>query len=297
MPSSPRIAPWIAITLTLSTGLLTGLWPALRGSRGDPQNDLKESANSLVAGRQQVRSLNSLVVMEIALAMVLLTFAGLLAKSFTYLLHTNLGYRTDRLLTFRMPLPSSRYRTGQARVQFWDKLLPQLTALPGVASAAAADSVPLGGTYDGKSVEVEGQTGGRHWADVMFRDASVTPDYFRKARSASACAWKRGNGGESSASSPILDTRVPPSRPRPRFTLLSPRMRGWSSSRSARPFPRRECWARSAASSGDWTLACLLRRCGPCGSRSTWLPHCRGEGANSGCAWLSAPAAAMSRAR
>jgi len=165
--------------VTLCTGLLTGLWPALRGSRGDPQNDLKESGNSLVAGRPQARALNSLVVVEIALAVVLPTFAGLLAKSFTYLLHTNLGYRADRLLTFRTPLPSSRHRTDQAGVQFWDKLLPQLTALPGVVSAAAADSVPLGGTYDGKSEEVEGQAAGSDWADVMIRDASATPDYFR----------------------------------------------------------------------------------------------------------------------
>ena len=168
-----------SIGLTLCTGLATGLWPALRSLRTNLQDDLKESGNSLVAGRQQVRALNSLVVMEIALAVVLLSFAGLLTKSFAYLLDTNLGYRTDRLLTFRMPLPSSRYRNDQARVQFWDKLLPQLAALPGVVSAAAADSIPLGGTWTGTSVEVEGQTSRRDWVDVMVRGASVTPDYFR----------------------------------------------------------------------------------------------------------------------
>jgi predicted permease len=175
---SPSLATF-SIALTLCTGLLTGLWPALRGSRANLQNDLKESGSSLVAGRQQVRALNSLVVMEIALAVVLLTLAGLLAKSSAYLLHIDLGYRTDRLVTFRMPLPSSRYRNDQARLQFWDKLLPQLAALPGVVSAAAADGVPLGGTYSGTPVEVEGQTGRRDWADVMTRGASVTPDYFR----------------------------------------------------------------------------------------------------------------------
>jgi len=168
-----------SIGLTLCTGLATGLWPALRSLHTNLQNDLKESGNSLVAGRQQVRALNSLVVMEIALAVVLLSFAGLLTKSFAYLLDTNLGYRTDRLLTFRMPLPSSRYRNDQARVQFWDNLLPQLAALPGVVSAAAADSIPLGGTWTGTSVEVEGQTSRRDWVDVMVRGASVTPDYFR----------------------------------------------------------------------------------------------------------------------
>lgn len=175
---SPTLAAF-AVVLTLSTGLLTGLWPALRGSRRDLQSDLKESGNSLVAGRQQVRSLNSLVVMEIALAVVLLTFAGLLAKSFAYLLHTDLGYRTDGLLTFRIGLPSSRYKNDQARIQFWDKLLPQLSALPGVVSAAAADGVPLGGTYSANPLEVEGQTAPRDWTDVTSRTSSVTASYFR----------------------------------------------------------------------------------------------------------------------
>ena len=168
-----------AIGLTLSTGLLTGLWPALRGSRGNLQTELKESGNFLVARRQQARALNSLVVMEIALAVVLLTFAGLLTKSFAYLLHSDLGYRADGLLTFQMALPSSRYKNDQARVQFWDTLLPQLAALPGVVSAAAADGVPLGGTYDGTPVEVEGQTPARDWAEATTRDSTVTADYFR----------------------------------------------------------------------------------------------------------------------
>jgi predicted permease len=175
---SPTLAAF-SIALVLSTALLTGLWPALRGSRGNLQNDLKESGNSLVAGRQQVRSLNSLVVMEIAMAVLLLTFAGLLTKSFAHLLHTDLGYRADGLLTFRMGLPSSRYKNDRARMQFWDKLLPQLTALPGVVSAAAAADIPLGGAYDAEPVEVEGQTGGRDWADATARDSSATASYFR----------------------------------------------------------------------------------------------------------------------
>ena len=175
---SPTLAGF-AVALTLATGLLTGLWPAVRGSRADLQSDLKESGNSLVAGRRHVRSLNSLVVMEIALAVVLLTFAGLLTRSFAYLLHTHLGYRTDGLLTFRMPLPSSRYKTDQARVQFWDKLRPQLAALPGVVSVAAADGVPLGGTYSSTEVEVEGQAAARDWTDVTSRISGVTGDYFR----------------------------------------------------------------------------------------------------------------------
>ena len=175
---SPSLAAF-AVMLALCAGVLTGLWPALKGSRANLQNDLKESGVFQVAGRRQGRSLNSLVVMEIALAVVLLTFAGLLAKSFAYLLHTNLGYRTDRLLTFRMALPSSRYRTDAARLQFWDKLQSQISALPGVISVAAADGVPLGGTYSADSVEVEGHAAPHDWTDSSSRLSSVSADYFR----------------------------------------------------------------------------------------------------------------------
>jgi putative ABC transport system permease protein len=191
-----------SVALTLATGVLTGLWPALRGSRANVQDDLKESGNSLVAGRRQGRSLNCLVAAEIALALVLLTFAGLLAKSFSYLLDTSLGYRTDRLLSFRMPLPGSRYRSDQARLQFWDNLLPRLSALPGVVSAAAADGIPLGGTMWGAGIEVEGDAGKHDWADVTAYGASVTPDYFR-TMGISLTAGREFARADTAASEPV----------------------------------------------------------------------------------------------
>jgi len=175
---SPSVVAF-AVLLTISIGVAVGLWPALRASRANLHTDLKENGGALVAGRMHVRSLNGLVVMEIALAVVLLSFAGLLAKSLTRLLQTDLGYRTDRLLTFRMSLPSSRYRTAQARVQFWERLQPKLAAAPGVLASAAADGVPLGGTYSSDSVEIEGRSAARDWTDNASRISGVTADYFR----------------------------------------------------------------------------------------------------------------------
>jgi len=168
-----------AAGLTLATGILTGLWPAIRSSRTNLQNDLKESGASLVAGRRHARSLHGLVVIEIAMAVVLLTFAGLLTKSFARLAGTDLGYRTDRLLTFRMALPRSRYRNDDAKVRFWSQLEPQLAAAPGVISVAGASSVPLGETYTGDTVEVQGQAAARDWTDIASRIAVVSTDYFR----------------------------------------------------------------------------------------------------------------------
>jgi len=175
---SPTLAAF-AITLTVATGVLTGLWPALRAARAVLQNDLKESGVSLMAGKGQVRSLNWLVMGEIALAVVLLTFAGLLTKSMAYLLHADLGYRTDHLLTFRMSLPSSRYKDSQARLQFWDRLQTELAGLPGMVSVAASDGVPLGGTYSSNPMEVEGRATPRDWAQADSRCSAVTGGYFR----------------------------------------------------------------------------------------------------------------------
>jgi len=175
---SPTLTAF-AIGLTLATGILTGLWPSLRAARINLQNDLKESGVSLGAGKRQVRSLNGLVVGEIALAVVLLTFAGLLTRSLAHLLRTDLGYRTDHLLTFRMSLPSSRYKNGQARLQFWEKLQAELAGLPGMISVAASDGVPLGGTYSSSPMEVEGRAAPRDWARADSRGSCVTGDYFR----------------------------------------------------------------------------------------------------------------------
>ncbi len=175
---SPTLVAF-ATALTIATGVAVGLWPALRASRTDLHTDLKENGGALVAGRRHTRSLNSLVVMEIALSVVLLTVSGLLAKSLSRLLQTDLGYRTDRLLTLRMSLPASRYGTPQSRVQFWDKLQPRLAALPGVIAVAAANGVPLGGTYSSQPIEIKGRAAAPDWTDSAVRFSAVTPDYFR----------------------------------------------------------------------------------------------------------------------
>ena len=175
---SPTLAGFV-IALSLCTGVLTGLWPALRFSHTDLQHELKESGSAALAGRQQQRALGGLVVVEIALAVVLLSFAGLLTKSLVALLQRDLGYRADHLLTFRMALPGARYPNDAAHLQFWDTLLPKLVGLPGVLSAAASDSIPLGGTYSGTQVEVEGRTTPSDWTEQRCRGAVVTAAYFR----------------------------------------------------------------------------------------------------------------------
>lgn len=191
-----------AVGLTLCSGLLAGLWPALRASRTNLESDLRESGGALVTGKRQMRSLNALVVMQVALSVVLLSFAGLLVKSLTNL-QTDLGYRTDRLLTFQLPLPASRYGPAADRLQFWDTLLPQLATVPGVLSVAASDSIPLGGTYGGGPVEVEGQVGQRDRVEMSTRGAMVTPDYFQ-TMGIQLLQGRNFTAGDTAASEPVV---------------------------------------------------------------------------------------------
>ncbi|MCB9384533.1 MAG: ABC transporter permease [Bryobacterales bacterium] len=177
-----RLSPWLvlfAMALTLITGLLAGLWPALSGSRTRIERDLRESGAAMVSGNRQMRSLHLVVVAEVALAVVLLTFAGLLSRSFVHLMQTDLGYRTERLLTFQIPLPAAHYRTAAQRKQFWDTLLPQLQAIPGARSVAASDSLPLSGRFMSAPFEVEGQNRPANPMEASARGLVVTSGYFQ----------------------------------------------------------------------------------------------------------------------
>ncbi len=157
-----------AVGFTMVTALVASGWPALRASRVNLERGLK-----------QARSLSGLVVLEVALAVALLGFSGVLAKSFLRLWETKVGYRTDQLLTFQLTLPDARYPTPASRRQFWEALLERVRQLPGVESAAASDSIPLGGTLMRAPMAVEGQPSPRNPWDLSARGALVTPDYFR----------------------------------------------------------------------------------------------------------------------
>jgi predicted permease len=184
---SPALAGFV-LTLTLSIGVLAGLWPALRSSRTELHNPLKESGAAVVSS---ARPLQSLVVAEIALAVALLACAGLLVKSFTRLLHVDLGYIACRVLTFRLA-PPSRYRNDPQVAQFCRTLLTKIGSLPGVISVSAGDSIPMGGTFTGGDASVEGRPDNREWADASVRYAVVTPAYFQTI----GLPLRRGRGFE-----------------------------------------------------------------------------------------------------
>jgi putative ABC transport system permease protein len=131
---SGRSALLASLMISLFTGLLFGLGPALLGSRVDLRDALSQSGRQGHSmGRR--RSQRILVVVEVALALVLLAAAGLMLESFRKLASTDLGFKTKNLLTLRLDLRSARYAEPTARARFGKRLVETLQAIPGADSA------------------------------------------------------------------------------------------------------------------------------------------------------------------
>src|SRR5581483_4033684 len=161
---------------SLATGVLFGLLPALRLSRPDVHTSLKEGGRGGGIHGRGLRS--ALMVSEVALAIVLLVGAGLLIRSFVKLLRVDPGYRAENLLTARLALPP-RYSNDAQRVQFYERILQRLAALPGVASVGATTHLPLTGYNMGAGLHVEGRPPRAGETEPSAPVARVNPDYFR----------------------------------------------------------------------------------------------------------------------
>ena len=159
------------------TGILFGLVPAIQTSRSDLQSVIKEGSRGMAAERGGQTLRRSLVVAEVALALVLLAGSGLLLKSFARLQSVDPGFRAENLLTFTVALPAAKYPSDTQRIAFFDRLLPRLAALPGVEAAGGTSTLPFSGGWSTGSFTVEGYTPAEDqpgpWGDIRI----VTPDY------------------------------------------------------------------------------------------------------------------------
>lgn len=157
----------------LLTGLIFGLAPAFEASRVSLNESLKEGSRSMTGGQRQYRLRGMLVVSEVALALVLLVGAGLLVKCFFRLRGLDPGFRADRLLTMSIWLNSPNYRDGPSQAAYFQKVIEELSNLPGVEAVAADMSLPVVGPAAAmRSVELNG-----HSSEVLC--GIVNPDYFR----------------------------------------------------------------------------------------------------------------------
>jgi predicted permease len=164
--------------LSVMTGILFGLAPALQASKTDLNEALKQGGGrtSLSAGNRKLQS--AMVVGEIALAMVLLVGASLLIQTFARLRGQYAGIGSDRVLTVRTQLPDRKYKDPERRSAFYQQVLERVQSLPGVVSAGYTTAIPLewkGGT---NTITIEG----RPTEPGVFYDANhrqISADYFR----------------------------------------------------------------------------------------------------------------------
>ena len=132
--------------ISVGTGILFGLAPALRLSKLDVNSVIKDGGRGSSAGPKGRRLSNVLVAAELALAMVLLASAGLMIRSFLNVYRANLGVKSDHVLTMRLLLPDSKYNGPDSQVSFHQRLKERLEAIPGVEHAAIANFLPTGGS-------------------------------------------------------------------------------------------------------------------------------------------------------
>jgi putative ABC transport system permease protein len=177
------------LLVSIGTGILFGLIPALQGSRADLSTTLKESAGRSGTGFRQNKARSLLVVAEVALALILLVGSALLIRTTLALRAVSAGFDPNNVLTMRMSLSGTRYMTSAPVNQLFRDGVERLRALPGVEHAAATCCVPLEGGY-GLPFRIEGRPlqqgpfhGGGGWL-------TVSPGYFEVFK----IPVKRGRG-------------------------------------------------------------------------------------------------------
>jgi putative ABC transport system permease protein len=168
----------LAFTIGLSfvTGLLFGLVPALQAGVVDVHETLKETGRG-TSGKHWLRS--SLVIVEVGTTLVLLVGAGLMIRSFYHLQKVNPGFSYDHLTSFSVSLPRKKYAENEQREQFYNRLLENVRALPGVEATAAASGLPLGNNGWQTSFVVDGRPRPSRDQTPLMEACLVTTDYFK----------------------------------------------------------------------------------------------------------------------
>jgi putative ABC transport system permease protein len=171
----PRVLVF-SLLLSLASSLLFGIAPVFWLSSEAPGNALKDG--SRIAGDHRKGLRQSLAAVQIALALVLLVATGLLGKSLLRLRSVNPGFDPNGVMTATVSLPQARYRNDAAVVQFFDRVLANLRAAPGVSEAAMVSVVPMSGDFDRTGFVIRGKQFGADEQNSPDRYI-VSPGYFR----------------------------------------------------------------------------------------------------------------------
>jgi putative ABC transport system permease protein len=179
------IDAWVlgfALGLAVLTGVAFGLAPAMQFGRWGLSSSLRSGGRGM-AGQKGACTLRAgLVLAQVALALMLLVGAGLLIRSFDRLQRVDVGFEPRNVLTTRVALPASQYSEDAPRIAFYNGLLEEVAAAPGVQSAALVSGVPLSGSAGYWSFAIEGRPEPAPGTVVDAQPFAITPGYFQTMR-------------------------------------------------------------------------------------------------------------------
>jgi putative ABC transport system permease protein len=169
-----------ALGISLITGIIFGLAPALEGSGIALSETLKQAGRGVTGGASSRRIRRVLITAEVALSLVVVIGAGLLIKSFTRLLSVHPGFHAEKLITARVSLSEQTYQDDRRVAALYAELLERVRTLPGVLSASVVSQLPLTGGPGGDPFSIEGRPYNTHSRTPQITDHQVIdPDYFR----------------------------------------------------------------------------------------------------------------------
>ena len=166
-----------AAALAVLSGVLFGLAPAFQTACSDLRNVLNEATRGSTGGRAQRHTRSALIVAEVGLALLLLVGAGLMLRSFERLASQLPGFRPENLLVADIPLSPNAYPNSVERMEFFDRLLDRLRAIPGVRGVGAATTLPVTGTGSAIHFNIEGRAPQSPHDYVIIGYRPVTPGY------------------------------------------------------------------------------------------------------------------------
>ena len=165
--------------ITFLTALIFGLVPALQASKPNLNETMKDAGRGSTEGGRRKFIRSTLVVLEVASALVLLVGAGLMIKSFWRLQKVDPGFNPDNALTASVSLPKAKYPEDSQKVLFFQQLIERVSALPGVQAAGAAHVVPMTGDDYVLGFEIDGRPPLPPGASQSTNYYSVSADYFK----------------------------------------------------------------------------------------------------------------------
>lgn len=174
---------FFTMATTVGAGLMACVLPTLFAASLNVNSELKGERNWPLLSRYRHAGQSALIVVEVSLAFALTLVSGLLMKSLFNVEQLDLGFNPERVLSFQVSLPSSRYQTADKITGFYEAAIHNLSAVPGVRTASAVSALPLSRNYHFINLEVEGQPAPVGTQHPFVDSSSVMPGYFETIHS------------------------------------------------------------------------------------------------------------------